>query len=213
MKMLDSCRVMYGKNNFAKFFIAGLVNTAIMLIGVIIRVLVRSEAVHDFIDGFCTGFGGAINIFIIAVVMAGAFGAVRRINPGYKYCHSIAGGREHFKRALISANLMGLVLTALYAAVGMIFYQNIFMTYMVFAALFVMGWGDLAGGSKHQWAQIVSFMVVGFMCGFIPGFVGEYAEELPLWIGAALIGAGAVFYIICLIITLTRADRIWAREE
>ncbi|MDE7231078.1 MAG: hypothetical protein K2N56_11415 [Oscillospiraceae bacterium] len=213
MKMLDSCKVMYGKNNFAKLFFAGIVSTAIMLIGVVIRNLVQNEAAHDFIDGFCTSFGGAVNIFISVLAIAGAFGAVKRINPGYKYCHSIAGGREHFKRALISANLMGLVLTALYAAVGAVFYNSIFMTYMVFAALFVMGLGDLAGGSKHQWAQIVSFMVVGFVCGFIPGFLGEDAEDLPLWIGAALIGAGAVFYIICLMITLIRADRIWAREE
>lgn len=213
MKMLDSCRVMYGKNNFLKFFIAGIVNTAIMLIGVLVRSLVQSESVHDFIDGFCTAFGGAVNIFIPVITIAGAFGAVKRINPGYKYCHSIAGGKEHFKRALISANFLGLIHTALYAAVGMVFYQNIFMTYMVFAALFVMGWGDLTGGSKHQWVQIVSFMVIGFVFGFIPGFLSEDAEDVPMWIGAVLIGAGAAFYIICLIIALARADRIWAREE
>lgn len=213
MKMLDSCRVMYGKNNFANFFIAGIINTAVMLIGVIIRSLVPNESAHDFIDGFCTSFGGAINIFISAFVMAGAFGAVRRVNPGYKYCHSIADGKGHFKRALISANLMGLILTALYAAVGMIFYQNIFMTYMVFAALFIIGCGDIAGGSKQKWGQFVLFMAVGFVCGFIQGFLGEDAEDLPLWIGAAMIGAGAVFYIICLMITLIRIDRIWTREE
>lgn len=213
-KILCSCRVMYGRNNFLKYFILGLAGIAIMTVGGAIKLAVTEESFfHGFIDGFCTSFCGIMNIVAAEMLILGAFGAVRRVYPGYKYFHAVADGFSHFKRALLLANITGLILIMLYAAVGMIFFRNVVLLSMILAALLVIGWCDLVGSSKHQWLAVVGFLMAGFSFGFISGLFDEDTFELSLPIAAAALGTGAVLYIVCLIFALSKAEKFWTREE
>ena len=214
MNVIGSCRVMYGKSNFLKFFSVGMVGIAVMLTGGMIKYFEEdSSFLSGFIDGFCTSFCGIMNMVAAEMIILGAFGAVRKVSPGYKYFHSMADGLSHFKRALILANMAGVILIMLYSAIGMIFFRNVVLLSMILAAFLVIGWCDLAGSSKHQWLVIVGLLLVAFVFGFISGLLDEDTFEVSLPIALAVIGAGAVFYIICLIFALARAEKLWTREE
>lgn len=208
-KLIDSCKVMYGRDNFLKFFYVGMFNVAVMLAGVIIRGFVESESfLNGFINGFCTSFCGVVNIFISETVILGVFGAVRKVHPGYKYFHSIADGFSHFKNSLILANLAGILLTALYSAIGAFFFKNM-TEYMIFTSLIVTGWCDLWGGSKYKWLSVVLFVPLGFVFGFAFGVLDKLVSISLVKVS---LGVGVVFYILCFIFALKRAKKLWARE-
>lgn len=213
MKIFDSCRLMYGKKKFSKFLIAGCINAILIAVGGTVNRFVTIESVNDFIDGFCSAFGGVMIVFLSVIVMSGAFSAVLRINPGYKYFHSLADGAGHFKRVLVCSNLAGLFFIVLYAAVGAIFFWNFVVAYMIGAALFSMGWSNLTGGSNRVWVRFISFMVLGFVFGFIPGLLGEDSFELPPIASLIVISVSMLFYAACLIFTLIRINNIWNMEE
>ena len=214
MKMPESCRVIYGKGNFLKFVSVSIVGITIMLIGGLIKSFAEIEGFfRGFIDGFCISFCGIMNIVAAEMLILGALGAVRRVTPGYMYFHSMANGFLHFKRSFILANLTGVLLTAIYAAVGMIFFSNTLMLSMILAAFLVMGWCDLVGSSKHQWLPVLGFALTGFVFGIVSGLIDEEELELFPFFNLAVIGAGAVFYIVCLIIAFSRAEKLWSRED
>lgn len=213
MKLSESCRVIYGKHNFLKFFVVGMASIAVMLAGGLIKGFVGEESfLRGLIDGFCTSFCGVMNIVAAEMLILGAFGAVRRVHPGYKYFHSISDGFGHFKHTLIFANMAGILFILLYAAVGIIFFKNIIMLSMIFAAFLITGWCDLAGSSRHKWLAIMGFLLSGFSFGFVSGLLDEETSEIFSFVNVAVICAGAVFYIICLIFGLSRAEKLWARE-
>ena len=213
-KIFQSCRVMYGKDNFLKFFFMGIASIAVMLIGAALMGFVENESfIQGFIDGFCASLCGIVIILSTEMIILGAFGAVKRTYPGYKYFHSLADGFSHFKRTLIFANVTGLVFTALYVAVGICFFTNTVMLYITFVALFVMGWCDISGYSKKKWVTVVAFVMIGFSFGIISGILGDDALEILSPVGLAVVGVGAVFYIFCLVFALVRAEKLWKREE
>ena len=214
MKIVNSCKVMYGRYGFLKFFSVGMASTAVMLAGGLIKGFVENKSfLNGLIDGFCISFCGIMNIVGAEMLIFGAFGAVRRVHPGYKYFHSISDGFSHFKRTLILANVMGIIFILLYAAVGLIFFKDIVMLAMILAAFLVIGWCDLVGSSKHQWLAVMGFLMVGLIFGFVSGLLDEDVSEMSPSVSAAVICAGAVFYIICLIFGLSRAKKRWARED
>ncbi len=213
MKIFSSCRLMYGKKNFSKFIIAGFVNAVVMVIGGLFGNFVTSKSARDFIDGFCTAFGGVIIVFLGVLVMSGAFSSVLRINPGYKYFHSLADGAGHFKRALICANLAALSFAALYAVVGAVFFWNFIVAYMISAALFSMGVCNLIGGTKHNWLKLVSLVALGFFFGSFMGVLGDNALVMPPIASVLIISVSLLFYVGCLIFTLIRIKKIWMGEN
>lgn len=212
MKLSDSCQVAFGKNSLIGQFTAGCIVGAVMLVGALVKYLWRNESARDFIEGFCTTFCGITMIFLAIFMVGGAFSMVTASSPGFKYFRSLANGDKHFRNCLITANLAGIFCIGLYALIGSLFYEADLWFYIIFAGLFVMGWQNLTGGAKLVWLKIGSFVGIGFVFGFIPGFLEGDELELPPFVIAICIGAVALFYIISFVIAVCNAKKLWRRE-
>lgn len=212
MKLSDSCRVAFGKNSLIGQFVAGCIVGAVMLVGALVKYLWRNESVEDFIEGFCTTFCGITMIFLAIFMIGGAFSMVTAAAPGFKYFRSLANGDKHFRNCLITANLASLFCIGLYALIGSLFYEADLWCYIIFAGSFCMGWMNLTGGARSAWLKIFSFMGIGFVFGFIPGFFGDDEVEMPPLVIAICVGACAAFYIISVVIALYNVKKLWRRE-
>lgn len=212
MKLSDSCRVAFGKNSLIGQFIAGVIVSAVMLVGALVKHLWQNDSVHDFIDGFCTTFCGITVIFLAIFMIGGAFSMVAAAAPGFKYFRSLANGDKHFRNCLITANLAGLFCVGLYTVIGAVFYEFGMGYYMLFAGLFVMSWQNFTGGLRSVTLKIVTFMVIGFIFGFIPGFIEGDELIVPPFVTAIALSACAVFYIISFVFALYNVKKLWRKE-
>ena len=156
---------------------------------------------------FAMGFGfGLVNSVFIGNLPA---------NPGYKFFHSVAGGAEHFKRAILFSNIMSLFPIALYGAVGGLVFRHYIIVVMTVTGLFMMAITNITSHMTSPWIRIGSFCVIGFAYGFYAGVNGDEEEGvavLPLNATIMICAAVLVFYIVSLIVVTTTAEKRWSKE-
>lgn len=215
MKYFNSYKLFYGKDFIRQYFALSALNMAVILITGLLMFLINNEGFHGFMTGFiplvCGAFAMGFGFGLVNSVFIGNLPA----NPGYKFFHSVAGGAEHFKRAILFSNIMSLFPIALYGAVGGLVFRHYIIVVMTVTGLFMMAITNITSHMTSSWIRIGSFCVIGFAYGFYAGVNGDEEEgvsELPLNATIMICAAVLVFYIVSLIVVTTTAEKRWSKE-
>lgn len=216
MKYFDSYKLFYGKNFIGEYSALIAVNTAVMLITGLLMALISNEWFRGFMTGLIPLACGAAAIGLVFGLVCAVFNGNLPANPGYRFFHSIAGGAEHFKRAIVFSNIMSLFPIALYGAVGGLVFRHYIIVIMTATGVFMTALMNLTSNMKSPWARIGAFVIVGFAYGFYAGVNGDEDEAftvLPLDITIIVCAVVLVFYIASLIVVTTTAEKRWSKEE
>lgn len=226
MRYFDSYRIFHGKNSLKEYGALTAANMAVLAAAGALVLVSESGALNGLAEGavpFICGFITGLVPFVCGVmVMAVGFGLVCGVsngnlpsNPGYRFFHSLAGGAGHYRRALLFSNMLSLVSTALYAAVGGALFQHYIIVVMTSAAVFMMGFLNLTSHMRSPWIRIIGFCVIGFIYGFYGGVSGKREDGLPILpadVTVIVCAVIAAFYIISVIVSQARAETLWSRE-
>ncbi len=216
MKYFNSYKLFYGKNFIKEYTALISANTAVMLITGLLMLLINNEHFSGFMTGFlplaCGGVAMGLGFGLVCAVFNGNLPAV----PGYRFFHSIAGGAEHFKRAIVFSNIMSLFPIALYGAVGGLVFRHYIVVVMTVTGFFMIALTNLTSRMRTPWIRIGTFMIVGFAYGFYAGASGDEEEGiavLPLNVTIIICAVVLALYIISLIVVTTTAQKRWNRED
>lgn len=216
MKYFNSYKLFYGKNFIKEYSALLSLNTAVLLIAGLLMFLINNEGFQGFMTGFVPLTCGALAMGFGFGLVSSVFNGNLPSNPGYRFFHSIAGGAEHFKRAILFSNIMSLFPIALYGAVGGLVFRHYIIVVMTVTGFFMIALTNLTSHIKSPWIKIGSFMVIGFAYGFYAGVTGDEEAglaELPLNVTIIICVVVAVFYIISLIVVTTTAEKRWSKED
>lgn len=216
MKYFNSYRLFYGKNFIKKYSALISANTAAMLITWLLMLLINNEHFSGFMTGFIPLVCGGLAIGLTFGLVSSVFNGNWSDQPGYKFFHSIAGGAEHFKRAILFSNIMSLFPIALYGAVGGLVFRHYTIVVMTLTGFFMLGLINFTSHIKSPWIRIASFMVIGFSYGFYAGAnEGKYEDiaALPLDVTLIICAVVAVLYVVSLIVVTATAEKRWNRED
>lgn len=216
MKYFNSYKLFYGKNFVKEYSALISLNTAVLLITGLLMFLINNEGFQDFMTGFIPLTCGALAMGLGFGLVGSVFNGNLPANPGYRFFHSVAGGAEHFKRAIVFSNIMSLFPIALYGAVGGLVFRHYIVVVMTVTGFFMIAISNLTSHMKSPWVRIGAFMVIGFAYGFYAGVTGDEEEgvaELPLNVTIIVCALVAVFYIISLIVVSTTAEKRWSKED
>lgn len=216
MKYFNSYRLFYGKNFIKEYSALLSLNTAVILITGLLTFLINNEGFQGFMTGFIPLTCGALAMGLGFGLVSSVFNGNLPSNPGYRFFHSVAGGAEHFKRAIVFSNIMSLFPIAMYALVGGLMFRHYIIVVMTATGVFMIGITNITSHMKSPWIRIGSFMMIGFAYGFYAGVTGDEEEgvaELPLNVTIIICAVVAVFYIISLIFVTTTAEKRWNRED
>ncbi len=207
-KYVSSFRLFFGRCSLTSMisFLAAM--AAIILIVAVLEVF---AAGGDFITGMKDG----MSVMLAGVVpttgiifLSTVYTYANPATPGHKYYVSVPDSAEHFRRAIIAANLFSLALGALLIAVmnliflpmrvggGMAFYGFVLI-------LAVMGLCNFTGYIKNTAARIA--VITSTMCftGFAAGFLGADVDDEDSfsalimdnpWLPWAVLGTAALVF-------------------
>ncbi len=216
MKYFNSYKLFYGKDFIKQYFALSALNTAALLITGVLMLVINNDGFTGFMTGciplVCGAFAMGFGFGLVSSVFNGNLPA----NPGYRFFHSVAGGAEHFKRAILFSNIMSLFPIALYGAVGGLVFKHYIIVVMTAAGFFMIALVNLTSHMKSPWIRIGSFVVIGFAYGFYAGINGSEDEDfasLPLNVTIIVCAVVAAFYIISLIVVTTTAEKRWSKED
>lgn len=181
-KYVNSFRIFFGRCSLTSM-VSFLVTMAVIIL--IVAVLEVLAAGGDFMAGMMDG----MSVMLAGVVpltglifLSTVYTYANPATPGHKYYVSVPGSAEHFRRAVIAANLFSLALGAVLIAVmnliflplggggGMAFYGLILM-------LAVLGLCNFTGYIKNTAARIAAVSFTMCFTGFAAGFLGADAED------------------------------------
>ncbi len=195
---------------------------AITLIAVIFGGL---EAISDdsFFAGFLSGFIPGFTVIIPAAgafLLAGIYNCNMPITPGYKYFHGIHDSENHFRRALIGANIISLFMGALGTLINYIasfFVEDMYSPMLsVGVCLLATGIMNFSGHCKNTTLRFILMMPIFMGVGFFVGFSSaaeEDGDKIPMEILYIAVAIVAVIYIAGLIFTLTKCKKYWRADK
>ncbi len=167
---------------------------------------------EDFREGFFAGFLPAIGIMLpvmAIVVLNGIFNALNPAAQGYKYYHSLPNGSVHFKRALITGNIISLLTCTLWSFALFPIYALINCADLAWVGVIMgflgLGIANFVGFSKRIWVRFLGLFPICAITGFLMGFFSAFDEDgkfgndaIPvvlLAVSAAVFAAGFIFAI------------------
>lgn len=213
MKYLTSLKLFVGnkqRNNVLVFLIVMI--GAMIVSGAVYR-LIPNEDAQGFMLGFFPLVCGAFLMLGGVIMIYNIFSSTARINPGFKFFHSISDGGERFREALFAANIFSACIIPVYAVLGWLLFEHIVVPLMVMAELMILGWTNISGFMRSIWAKQSAFMAMGLVYGFFAVFANENGTTLPTVVLVLLGAAAVLFYLISVIITMFRAEKIWERDR
>lgn len=158
---------------------------------------------------FLRFLGEIIWISSIFVVMCALFNANLKTAPGYKLFHSLPNAPSKFRLAVLTADALLLIGTAIFIAAEILLFGNTSQMF-VGLALFMLGWINLFGNIS-VWFRTIPFFVMGFVSGFLNGIMdgAEFPDEVRL----VLFAICAVFCVVGILYSLINSKRLWKREK
>ena len=184
----------------------------------------------DFLAGFIKGISSMLALMIPMagfIFLNSLYTYINPATPGYKHFASVPDIAGHFSRAIVSTNvlflLIGAVLLAITAVVysllgldcGIIFFGIIVLFVESAVCNFV---GYLKSTSARMLATIIALCTFGFISGFSSGASeeeGSLANLIAGHITAAVILTviAAAVYAASLIYTLKACERKWGQDK
>ncbi|MCM1165975.1 MAG: hypothetical protein NC299_07660 [Lachnospiraceae bacterium] len=215
MKYFNSFKIFSGKNQVRTSVIIALIAFGALLIGGLL--LNVGVPLNDFWLGFVTGLAPFLSgVLVLSVgfgMLNGVFSANMRTAHGYRFFHSLADGAARFRQALLFANVAAFVYGAVYTTLGLLLYR-VGAIVAIAAAIFVtQGLMNLTGHMKSPWVRIGVMAAVGFGFGFYSGANGDEGLSFPPDISAIILAASLGFLLISAAVVMTRAEKLWGRED
>ena len=185
--------------------------------------LLSGDVSEDFRAGFWAGFTPAFGILVpmlAMVILNGVFAALNPMAQGYKYFHSLPNGAEHFRRALICANLVsvlacvvwGLVMIPVNGLIG-----NSFMSCIDIAlGLVMLGTINITGFSGKLWARLIGIVPICLGFGFAGGLtvaMSEDGETIDAVFVVIMMAVCLVVFFVGLVYALLNAKKKWYAAE
>lgn len=215
MKYFNSYKLFHGKNQFEGCLILTVIMAVVMILtGVIIRIS-NNDYFNGFVSGLVPFICSVLAMTVGYAMINNVFNGNMRMDPGYRFFHSLPDGTEHFRRALIASNVLAIISMAVYAVLGVILFEGFFTIMLVAAGFMTLGLTNLTGHMKNPWIRLVTFCVIGFGYGFYAGFTGDEEEgiaELPPNVTAIICAAVLAFYLISAVVVAMRAEKLWNKE-
>lgn len=214
MKYFNSYKLFHGKNQFEGCLILTLAVAAAMILAGVITRITDNEFVAGFIMGLVLFVGGVLAMTVGWAMINNVFGGNMRINPGYRFFHSMPDGAGHFRRALIASNVLALIPMAVYAVLGAVLCWNFIIIVLVVSGVVLFGLMNLTGHIQSPWIRVVTFCLIGFAYGFYAGFTGdeEGIAELPPNVTLIVCAVVLAFYLISVVVVTMRAEKLWNKE-
>lgn len=203
--------------------LGGLVGGFVGLAAVNAMGLLSGDVSEDFLAGFWAGFTPAFGVLVpmlAMVILNVVFAALNPMAQGYKYFHSLPNGAEHFRRALICANLVsvlacvvwGLVMIPINGLIG-----NTFMSCIDIAlGLVMLGTINITGFSGKMWARLIGIVPICLGFGFAGGFtvaMAEDGETIDAVFVVIMMAVCLVVFIVGLVYALLNAKKKWYASE
>lgn len=192
-------------------------------VGVAVVGLLNLISGSEEMGAFWAGFSPAIGILVpmlAMVILNGVFAALNPMAQGYKYFHSLLGGAEHFKRALICANLVSVLACVVWGLVMIpinLYIGNTFMSCIDIAlGLVMLGIIDITGFSGKMWVRLLGILPVLFVFGFAGGFtvaMSEDGETIDAVFVVIMMAVSLVVFFAGLVYALLNAKKKWYAEE
>ena len=215
MKYYDSYKLFHGKNSIKEYGALIAANTAVLIVGGVLIRVINNDHFQGFVTGMVTFLCGVVALTIGFALVSAVFNGNMPSLPGYKFFHSAADGAGHFRRAILFSNMLTILPTALYAAVGGVMFQHFMIVIMTITAFFMLGLINLTSHIKSPWVRIGSFCIVGFAFGFYAGVTGNEEDgvpTLPLNITIIVCAVVLAFYIASVIVVTMKAEERWNKE-
>lgn len=225
-KILNSLRIFTAQYTVTTLLqILGAFCGAYVVIAVFGVVFAGFEQVsHDsFFAGFLSGFIPGFTVIIPAAgtfLLAGIYNCNMPITPGYKYFHGIHDSENHFRRALIGANIISLFMGALGTLINYIasfFVEDMYSPMLsVGVCLLATGIMNFSGHCKNSTLRFVLMMPIFVGVGFFVGFstaAEEDGDKIPMEILYIALAVVAVIYIAGLIFTFTKCRKFWRADK
>lgn len=146
----------------------------------------------------------------IMYILRGVFNANLKSAPGYRFFHSLPDSAAHFKRAIITANIILIVGTAIFACLDFLLFGNIIIM-LVGLALFVLGWMNLFGAAKNFFIYAIPFFAVGFSAGFMNAMAND--EDFPDEIKFVIFVVCVLVCVVGIAYSIINSKRLWEKEK
>ncbi len=184
----------------------------------------------DFLAGFIQGISSMLAILIPmagVIFLNSLYTYINPATPGYKYFASVPDIAGHFKRAIVTTNVLFLLIGAVLLGVTAVVYSLLGLDCgIIFPGIIVLfvdsAVCNFAGYLKSMSARMIAIMITLCTFGFISGFsIGASEEEgsLSNLIAGHLTAAviltviAAAVYTASLIYTLKVCERKWGRDK
>lgn len=183
-KYVNSFRIFFGRcslTSMASFLVTMAV--IILMIAVLEVLATGGDFMAGMTDGMSVMLTGAVPLTGL-IFLSTLYTYANPATPGHKYYVSVPGSAEHFRRAVIAANLFSLVLGAVLIAVmsliltlgalgaggGVAFYGLVLM-------LAALGLCNFTGYIKNTAARVAVIASTMGFTGFAAGFLGADADD------------------------------------
>lgn len=197
----------------------------IAALGFVVMLLEFQNSPDDFIQGFFTGFMPTIMLVLPVVglfLLNSVYSCALPSNHGYKYFKSVCGGAAEFKRAIISANVMALIIAgvgvAACAAVNC-YYQLMSFTVPSAFAFLALALVNFVGYARNIYARLFTIMPIFIISGFINGFSAGSAadgEDVASFLNTpvmyVILAVSALAYVGSLIYSQLVCEKKWGRD-
>lgn len=216
MRYFDSFKIFHGKNTIAEYGALTAANTVLLAVAGILANVLNSEFFRGFVTGLVPFVCGVAAMTVGFGLICGVSNGLIAANPGYRYFRSLSDSAGHYRRALLFANLLTIVPTVLYAAVGGVLFRHYIIVVMTDAAVLMMGFLNFTCHMKSPLIRIGGFCVIGFAYGFYGGISDKNEDGiavLPTNVTVIVCAVTAVFYIASVIVAVMRAEELWSKES
>lgn len=194
----------------------------IALLGVVVMFTEKADP-DSFFSGFISGFVPSFTVLIPAAgvfFLSAIYNYNQPITPGYKYFHSLHDSEEHFKRAIIGANIIALLTGVVGTginAVLQIFVPEM-LNILLSPAVCLLGTGlmNFSGHIKNSLVRFIMIMPIFMGVGFLTGYMSSAEEDgeiLPDTVLIIAVIVSALVYIAGLVFTLIRCKASWRSDK
>lgn len=229
-KYLQSFRLFFGNCQTRSMLIYAAVIVGFTLLCGIAEALPLNGLLSGFAQGVSSMMGATSAVFGLIFLNA-LYQYLSPTTPGYKYYRSLPDGAVHFRRAVIAANILGIlsglvllaVVSGICAIVGI---DSGLMFFGIALLLLTTGVCNLTGFIRNNTARVLclmgTLMLFGFLAGFF-GFFGDQAEEDGMTslqyllenkgMTLTVCGVSAAVFAVGIIYALTVAEKKWGESR